>query len=126
MTLKEKKRQGIDAQLTASGWVVQTRDQIIFTAARGIAISDLCLTTRKPKFTPFVDSGVLGTIETFHKCRSILRVKEQSGKYVNSFPGFPGGMPAWHDLLLYFLLKLISANPPRARPSTEHFARSIS
>jgi type I restriction enzyme R subunit len=41
MTPEEKARQEIDAQLTASGWVVQTKNKINLGACRGVAIGEL-------------------------------------------------------------------------------------
>ncbi len=57
MTPEEKARQRIDAMLNASGWTVQTKDQINLSAARGVAISELGVATSEPDYTLFVDAN---------------------------------------------------------------------
>jgi type I site-specific restriction endonuclease len=55
MTPEEKARQFIDAQLAASGWVVQTKDGINLAASRGVAICDLSFPNGEPvvaKYNP--------------------------------------------------------------------------
>jgi type I restriction enzyme M protein len=39
-TPEQKARREIDQNLTASGWIVQSRDDLDLTAGRGIAVSD--------------------------------------------------------------------------------------
>ena len=63
MTAEEKARQEIDAQLTRCGWVVQTRDGINLSAARGVAVCELSFKTGEPDYTLFVDGKAIGTIE---------------------------------------------------------------
>ena len=48
MTPEEKAREQIDAQLTASGWAVQTKDRINLSAARGVAICELSFAPANP------------------------------------------------------------------------------
>ena len=43
MSPEEKARQQIDAQLTASGWTVQTRDKINLSTSTGVAVCELAL-----------------------------------------------------------------------------------
>ena len=63
MTPEEKARELIDAQLTASGWAVQTKDKINLSAARGVAICELSFATGEPDYTLFVDGKAIGTTE---------------------------------------------------------------
>ena len=96
MTPEEKARQQIDAQLTASGWAVQTRDKINLTASRGVAVCELSFATGEPDYTLFVDGKALGTTEAKPAGHSLTGVEEQSAKYV---AGVPAGLPAWHNPL---------------------------
>jgi len=45
MTPEEKARQEIDRQLTEAEWAVQDRSAINLTAARGVAIREVSMTT---------------------------------------------------------------------------------
>ena len=63
MTPEEKSREEIDAQLAASGWVVQTKDRINLAATRGVAICELSFATGEPDYTLFVDGKAIGTVE---------------------------------------------------------------
>ena len=92
MTPEEKAREQIDAMLTASGWVVQTKDKINLSAARGVAIGELSFATGEPDYTLFVDGKALGTTEAKPAGHSLIGVEEQSAKYVS---GVPFGLPAW-------------------------------
>ena len=96
MTPEEKARQQIDAQLTASGWAVQTKDKINLSAARGVAVCELSFVTGEPDCTLFVDAKSLGTVEAKPEGHSLVGVEEQSTKYVT---GVPAGLPSWHNPL---------------------------
>ena len=63
MTPEEKARQQIDAQLLASGWVVQTKVTLYLSAARGVAVCELSFAKGEPDYIlfVFVDSKALGT-----------------------------------------------------------------
>jgi type I restriction enzyme, R subunit len=63
MTPEENARAKIDAMLTASGWLVQTKDNINLSARRGVAISEFSFNTGEPDHTLFVDGKALGTVE---------------------------------------------------------------
>ena len=96
MTPEEKVRQEIDAQLVASGWSVQTKDNINLSAARGVAVCELSFATGEPDYTLFVDGKALGTVEAKPAGHSLIGVEEQSTKYVT---GVPASLPAWHNPL---------------------------
>ncbi len=83
MTPEEKARQEIDAQLAASGWVVQTKDKLNLSASRGGGVvCELSFATGEPDYTLFVDAKALGTVEAKPKGHSLTGVEEQSDKYV--------------------------------------------
>ncbi len=63
MTPEERARSRIDDMLIASGWLVQTKDAINLSAARGVAVCELSFTTGEPDYTLFVDSKILGIVE---------------------------------------------------------------
>lgn len=96
MTPEEKARQEIDAQLTASGWIVQTKDKINLSASRGVAICELSFATGEPDYTLFVDGKALGIVEAKPAGVTLTSVEEQSAKYL---AGVPTGLPAWHNPL---------------------------
>ncbi|MGA3268457.1 MAG: DEAD/DEAH box helicase family protein [Verrucomicrobiota bacterium] len=96
MNPEEKARQQIDAMLTASGWVVQSKDAVNLSAGRGVAVCELPFATGEPDYTLFVDARALGTVEAKPEGHSLVGVEEQSTKYV---VGVPAGLPAWHNPL---------------------------
>ena len=96
MTPEEKARQLIDAQLAASGWVVQTKDNLNLSAARGVAVCELSFATGEPDYTLFVDGKALGTTEAKPEGATLTGVEEQSTKYV---VGVPASLPAWRKPL---------------------------
>jgi type I restriction enzyme, R subunit len=96
MTPEERAREKIDALLSASGWVVQTKDRINLSAAPGVAISELSFATGEPDYTLFVEGKAIGTVEAKPVGVTLTSVEEQSAKYVS---GLPAGVPAWHNPL---------------------------
>jgi type I restriction enzyme R subunit len=96
MTPEEKARQIIDAQLNRCGWVVQTKNNIKLSAARGVAVCELSFTTGEPDYTLFVDAKALGTVEAKPEGHSLVGVEGQSAKYSI---GVPVGLPAWRTPL---------------------------
>jgi type I restriction enzyme R subunit len=44
-TPEQKARKDIDAKLSASGWIVQNRDEMDLTAGRGIAVTEFPMKT---------------------------------------------------------------------------------
>jgi type I restriction enzyme, R subunit len=95
---EEKAREEIDAQLIASGWIVQTKNEINLSAGRGVAICELTFVTGKPDYTLFVDSKAIGTIEAKPEGITLTSVEVQSDKYVT---GVPFGLPAWKSPLSF-------------------------
>jgi len=95
---EEKAREEIDAQLIASGWIVQTKNEINLFAGRGVAVCELKFDTGKPDYTLFVDSKAIGTIEAKPEGITLTSVEVQSDKYVT---GVPFGLPAWKSPLSF-------------------------
>ena len=92
MTPEEKARQRIDSMLVASGWTVQTKEQLNLAASRGVALGELAVATGEPDYTLFVDGKAIGTVEAKPEGHSLTGVEEQSTKYVT---GVPASLPAW-------------------------------
>jgi type I restriction enzyme R subunit len=81
MTPEEQARQRIDGMLDASGWLVQTKDKVNLSAARGIAVVELTFKTGEPDYTLLADGKAIGTIEAKPEGHSPVGVEEQSTKY---------------------------------------------
>lgn len=96
MTPEAKARQQIDAKISASGWLVRTKDKINLSASRGVAVCELSLATGEPDYTLFVDGKAIGTTEAKPKGATFTGVEEQSTQYVS---GVPFGLPAWKSPL---------------------------
>jgi len=63
MTPEERARLEIDAQLAASGWTAQSKDNLNLSATRGVAVCELSFATGEPDYTLFVDGKAIGTVE---------------------------------------------------------------
>ena len=112
MTPEERAREKIDALLSASGWVVQTSQQINLSAAAGVAICELSFATGEPDYTLFVDGKAIGTVEAKPVGITLIGVEEQSTKYV---AGVRSGVPAWHNLRCRFATR--APEPKRSSPT---------
>src|SRR6266550_7379078 len=85
-------RKEIDALLGPCGWIVQDKNAVNLSAARGVAVRELSFTTGEPDYTLFVDGKAIGTTEAKPEGDTLTGVEEQSTKYVS---GVPFGLPAW-------------------------------
>jgi type I restriction enzyme R subunit len=95
-TREQRARQEIDAMLRASGWVIQSKEQINLSAARGVVISELSFKSGEPDYSLFVDGKAIGTVEAKPEGHTLSGVEEQSTKYV---VGVRTGLPAWRNPL---------------------------
>jgi type I restriction enzyme R subunit len=101
-TPEQKARREIDTDLTASGWLVQDREDLDLTAGRGIAVREFPM---KPGFgfadyLLYLDRKAIGAIEA--KAEGTLTgVEPQSTKYA---AGLPDNLPA-HKRPLPFLFE---------------------
>src|SRR5258708_4600615 len=100
LTPERRAREQIDAQLAACGWVVQDFRSADFTAARGIALREVPLTTGPCDYLLLVDRKGLGVIEGKKEGTTLSTVADQSGRYANSLPPF---LAAGHTGKLPFL-----------------------
>ncbi len=91
-TPEQRARKAIDALLERCGWVVQDKNSVNLSAARGVAVSELSFPTGEPDYTLFVDDRAIGIVEAKPAGHSLTGVEEQSSKYVF---GVPVGLPHW-------------------------------
>ena len=101
-TPEQRARREIDADLSAAGWLVQSRDEIDLTAGRGIAVREFPM---KPGFgfadyLLYVDRKALGAVEA-KAAGTLTGVETQSAKYA---AGLPDNLPA-HMRPLPFLFE---------------------
>jgi type I restriction enzyme R subunit len=86
MTPEEKARKAIDANLTASGWLVQDKYSTNLSAGRGAAIAELSFDSGELDYTLFAEGKAIGTVETKPEGVTLTRVEEQSIRQ-NAFTG---------------------------------------
>ena len=101
-TPEQSARREIDADLTAAGWIVQSRDELDLTAGRGIAVREFQM---KPGFgfadyLLYVDRKAAGAVEA-KADGTLTGVEAQSAKYA---AGLPENLPA-HTRPLPFLFE---------------------
>ncbi len=63
-TPEELARINIDKQLTACGWMVQSRNAMNLYAGRGVAVRESPLETGEADYLLFVDRKVVGEVES--------------------------------------------------------------
>ena len=101
-TPEQKARREIDAELLAAGWLVQDREDIDLTAARGIAVREFRMKSGFgfADYLLYVDRKAVGAVEA--KAEGTLTgVEAQSAKYA---AGLPDNLPA-HRRPLPFLFE---------------------
>jgi type I site-specific restriction endonuclease len=76
----------IDAQLRASGWAVQGKDEINFNECQGQAIREYSTDTGPADYVLFVDKKPVGIIEAKKDshAQNITTVEEQTGEYASA------------------------------------------
>jgi len=81
-------RESIDAQLAASGWVVQDRDDINLSAARGVAIREFKLASGYgyADYLLYVDECALGAFEAKKAGDPLTGIERQVTKYSAGLP----------------------------------------
>jgi type I restriction enzyme, R subunit len=101
-TPEQRARREIDADLTAAGWLVQSRDDVDLTAGRGIAIREFVMRAGFgfADYLLYVDRKGIGAIEAKPE-GTLTGVEAQSAKYA---AGLPDNLPA-HKRPLPFLFE---------------------
>ena len=85
-TPEQKARREIDAQLTASGWIVQDKKAIDFNAGPGIAVREYQTDIGPADYVLFVDKKACGVIEAKKEevGHKITTVEDQTAGYGNA------------------------------------------
>ncbi len=98
LTPEDEARQAIDRMLEASGWQVQTRQQMNRTAAPGVAVSEFPLTTGEVDYMLFAQGRPIGIVEAKPAGTSLSGVEPQVMKYCEGLPSALRSL-AWRDPL---------------------------
>lgn len=85
MKPEEKARVLIDQMLEATGWVIQDRKRINFSAGLGIAIRELNVASGFSDYALFVDKQAVGIMEAKKVGFALSGVIYQTDKYVEGF-----------------------------------------
>ena len=85
---EQRARQQIDAQLVASGWVVQDYKQFNPGAGLGIALREVPLKSGTCDYLLLVDRKAVGVIEAKKQGTLLSGVAEQSDHYAANLPDF--------------------------------------
>ena len=99
---EQRARQQIDAQLIASGWVVQDYKQFNPGAGQGIALREAPLKSGTCDYLLLVDRKAIGVIEAKKVGTLLSGVAEQSNHYAKNLPDFiqssaPGLLPFLYE-----------------------------
>jgi type I restriction enzyme, R subunit len=86
LTPEQLARQQIDAQLIASGWVVQDKKAINFNAGPGIAVREYQTDVGPADYVLFVDKQAVGVIEAKKEevGQNITVVEAQTAGYASA------------------------------------------
>ncbi|HTD68080.1 MAG TPA: hypothetical protein VK846_16270 [Candidatus Limnocylindria bacterium] len=95
---EQKARQQIDAQLVASGWVVQDFKNVDFSAGRGIALREVPLKTGPCDYLLLVDRKSLGVIEAKKEGTTLSTIADQSARYTSTNSKFRRCCGSTHSL----------------------------
>ena len=89
-TPEARARENIDAQLIASGWVVQDRAAINLYAGRGVAVREFPVETGFADYLLFVDRKAAGVVEAKAEGVLLAEVSNQAARYA---VGLPANIP---------------------------------
>lgn len=92
MTPEQEARQQIDAQLAASGWIVQTWKGMNLGAGRGLAVTEFPGANGPADYLLYVDGKALGVVEAKPVGTTLTGVEGQSASYAD---GLAAKLPAW-------------------------------
>jgi len=85
---EQRARQQIDAQLVASGWIVQDYKRFNPGAGRGIALREVPLKSGTCDYLLLVDRNAVGVVEAKKEGTLLSGVAEQSDHYAANLPDF--------------------------------------
>lgn len=80
-TPEQRARLLIDAQLNASGWIIQDRSEMSLGAGLGVAVREVSVTTGACDYMLFVDRKACGVVEAKPEGTTLSAVYEQAEQY---------------------------------------------
>lgn len=95
---EERARQLIDAQLVASGWVIQDREEMNLGAGMGVAVREYPLATGPCDYLLFVDRRACGVVEAKPEGVTLSGVYDQASIYQHRLPSH---LANWGDPLRF-------------------------
>ena len=102
LTPEQHAREQIDAQLSASGWVVQDYKEFNPGAGRGVALREVPLKSGTCDYLLLVDRNAVGVVEAKKVGTLLSGVAEQSDHYAANLPEFikavtPASLPFLYE-----------------------------
>lgn len=88
LTPEQRARERIDASLGEAGWILQNRDEMNLSAARGVAVREFKLAPGHGyvDYMLFVDGKAVGVLEAKPEGFTLSGVEIQAGKYSRGLP----------------------------------------
>ena len=83
---EDKARSLIDRQLAASGWLVQSRDEMNLGAGPGVAVREFQTASGPVDYALFVDRRLCGVIEAKSAGTTLSGFTEQAARYIADVP----------------------------------------
>jgi type I restriction enzyme R subunit len=83
---EQRARETIDAGLAAAGWVVQHRDEMNLSAARGVAVREFPMEGGFADYLLFVDQKPVGALEAKPEGHTLSGVERQAKQYTTGLP----------------------------------------
>ncbi len=74
----------IDAQLERAGWVIQSRDELNLSAARGVAVREVPMGDGRVDYLLYVDQKIVGVVEAKPEGTTLAEVHLQAMRYASS------------------------------------------
>jgi type I restriction enzyme R subunit len=85
-TPEQKAREIIDAQLVASGWIIQDREDMALGAGLGVAVREFPLATGPCDYLLFIDRKACGIVEAKPEGKTLSGVADQASRYQHQLP----------------------------------------
>ncbi len=79
---EDRARSAIDRQLGASGWIVQSREEMNLGAGLGVAVREFQTASGPVDFALFVDRRLCGVIEAKPQGTTLSGFAEQAARYI--------------------------------------------
>jgi type I restriction enzyme, R subunit len=90
---KDKSRAGIDAKLSACGWIVQNKQEMDLSAGPGVVVREFATTAGPVDYALFVDRIFCGVVEAKAAGTTLSGFSEQASGYLSGAPDHLPGSP---------------------------------